>query len=282
VCGFANALIFSSNRYAWKTRSFIDQALVRMKCLYKRKMMVRDNVDVFITETNSMADSIRRTYPGKDVFVVANNCGEAFYTAPNVAKSALMPDKVGGEFRIVTLSQYYPHKNLELVPRVASILCKKIKGRNPVFFLPLAEESKGWKRIRQLARRFGVASHVRTVGPVNPANAPMFYTGADAMLLPSVLETFSANYPEAMICGVPIVTTDLPFARDICGDAAVFFRPMDAVDAAIKIKALVENHNLRNNLVINGYKRLKLFPTPEEKARLYLDACRSMWMKAKS
>lgn len=35
--------------------------------------------------------------------------------------------------------------------------------------------------------------------------------------MPTVLEVFSATYPEAM--ALPIVTSDLDFARDICDNA---------------------------------------------------------------
>jgi glycosyltransferase involved in cell wall biosynthesis len=104
-------------------------------------------------------------------------------------------------------------KILDLIPHVAAILLKRLKGLRPVFYLSLQEDSSGWRRIREKAHRHGSIDSVRTVGKINPAHASSFYSEADAMLLPSVLESFSANYPEAMISGVPIVKTDLPLCK---------------------------------------------------------------------
>lgn len=38
--------------------------------------------------------------------------------------------------------------------------------------------------------------------------------------MPSLLECFTATYPEAMRMERPIVTTDLAFAQGLCGEAA--------------------------------------------------------------
>ena len=69
-------------------------------------------------------------------------------------------------------------------------------------------------------------------------NCPKLYNQADAMFLPTLLETFSASYPEAMKMERPILTSDLDFAKDICGDAALYFNPLDSYDIANKIKTI--------------------------------------------
>jgi hypothetical protein len=42
-----------------------------------------------------------------------------------------------------------------------------------------------------------------------------------------------------------------PFARDICGEAALFFKPMDPIDAAEKIIPIVA---FLNDNLYDGYK----------------------------
>lgn len=63
----------------------------------------------------------------------------------------------------------------------------------------------------------------------------------------------------------PIVTTDLSFARDICGDAALYYSPMSAADAADTIVRLAHTPELRSSLIEKGKRRLRHFLTPSRK-----------------
>jgi glycosyltransferase involved in cell wall biosynthesis len=84
-----------------------------------------------------------------------------------------------------------------------------------------------------------------------------------------LLETFSANYPEAMAQGKPIVTTDLDFAHDICDDAALYYSPRNASAAAECISKLICDKNLINKLTANGRKILADLPTSQDKYYAY-------------
>ena len=61
---------------------------------------------------------------------------------------------------------------------------------------------------------------------------PSLYEQADVMFQPTLLECFSATYPEAMKMQRPIVTTDIEFAHGLCGPAAHYYSPLSAEDAA--------------------------------------------------
>ena len=91
------------------------------------------------------------------------------------------------------------------------------------------------------------------------------------MFLPTLLETFSASYPEAMKMKKPILTSYLDFALDICGDAALYFDPTSAEDIADKILMLSVDENLYQNLVSQGTERLKKFETPESRVKKYME-----------
>ena len=93
------------------------------------------------------------------------------------------------------------------------------------------------------------------------------------MFLPTLLETFSASYPEAMKMERPILTSNLDFAIDICGDAALYFNPLDSYDIANKIKTLITDPILYQDLVEKGKNRLKNFETSTSRAEKYLLCC---------
>lgn len=69
----------------------------------------------------------------------------------------------------------------------------------------------------------------------------------------------------------PIITTDLDFAHNICADAALYFEPLNAESAAIKIKHLSQDESLYYDLVDKGIRRLATFETAETRARKYMN-----------
>ena len=70
---------------------------------------------------------------------------------------------------------------------------------------------------------------------------------------------------------VPILTTDLPFAKAICGDAAYYYSPLDFREAADKIYELATNNHLRDDLISRGEQQLKCFNTASKRAELLIE-----------
>ena len=112
------------------------------------------------------------------------------------------------------------------------------------------------------------------VGKVDIATCPYLYRETDALFLPTLLECFSANYPEAMMMERPILTSNLSFATEVCGDAALYFNPMDPNDICEKILMIVTSVSLRQKLIENGRKQLTSFDSSFERARKYIDCCK--------
>ena len=66
--------------------------------------------------------------------------------------------------------------------------------------------------LEALARELGVADRVRFMGEITDDELLAWYHACDALVLPSVSrqETFGIVQLEAMVCGKPVVSTDLP------------------------------------------------------------------------
>lgn len=284
VCGFADPWVFTSNRHAWTLLNLINKIKVKLKCTGKHLALIREHPDAFIVEIGFLKDKLEPRFKNSEVHVVQNNCGQAFFELDPLCcprNNPVVPSKRDGEFRIVTLSKYYRHKCLDLIPKVAGILNDRMPDVDFRFVVSLDDESEEWRRLADAARERGVQDRVVTVGAVRPQEAPCFYESADAMLLPSVLECFSANYPEAMRMSVPIVTTDLPFARNVCQEAALYFEPLNEVSAADKIIELYSTDGLRNTLTSKGHEIADALPTPEEKASQYIKVCETVFGDAR-
>ena len=220
----------------------------------------------YVVQTDDVNLRVRKKLGSDRVYTVTNTFN-GFYTNRKKYPSKL-PPKVPGQIRFLTISAYYPHKNLEIIMKVIALLVEQ-NILNFQFIITVEDE--------QFRRHFGqykYSPYLINLGPVLPEECPSLYDECDIMFLPTLAECFSASYPESMIMEKPIITTELGFARSICGDAALYFEPMNAVSALETIKELLNNNTLRNQLIENGKKRLNYFDTSKQRAGKYLEICK--------
>ena len=69
-------------------------------------------------------------------------------------------------------------------------------------------------RMEELARSIGIASQVHFIDRIEPLEMPSFYGILDAFLHAAVMEPFGLVYAEAMMNGVPVVSTRTGAAAD--------------------------------------------------------------------
>ena len=107
--------------------------------------------------------------------------------------------------------------------------------------------------------RLKLGDWVKWAGWVDPQTLAAFYQMAQALLLPSLFESFGLPIVEAMASGCPVVTSNRYGAQEIAQDAAVLVDP-DSVDAiAAGIEGALSDAALRARLIDKGYQRSGLF-----------------------
>jgi glycosyltransferase involved in cell wall biosynthesis len=94
------------------------------------------------------------------------------------------------------------------------------------------------EELLQHAARLGLGERVRFLGPVPYAKLLGYYRGAAAFVFPSILESFGHPLLEAMLAGAPVIASDIPTFRELAGDAALYFPPLDAKALAACIDAV--------------------------------------------
>ncbi|MGH8207982.1 MAG: glycosyltransferase family 4 protein [Steroidobacteraceae bacterium] len=107
--------------------------------------------------------------------------------------------------------------------------------------------------------RLGLGHWVKWAGWVDNATLPAFYQMAQALLLPSLFESFGMPIVEAMACGCPVVTSNRYGAQEIAAHAAVLVDP-ESVDAiADGITRAITDCALRAELIAKGRERARDF-----------------------
>ncbi len=91
---------------------------------------------------------------------------------------------------------------------------------------------------------------------------------ARALLFPSLAEGFGLPIVEAMLLGVPVLTSRSGATGEVAGDAALLVDPTDIGSMAEAIKALDQDDGLRARLVARGTRRAAAFTPAKCLARL--------------
>jgi glycosyltransferase involved in cell wall biosynthesis len=77
--------------------------------------------------------------------------------------------------------------------------------------------------VRQQLARNGLGDAVRCCGYVTDVELACLYTGAKALVVPSVSEGFHLPTAEALACGAKVIAADIPALRETAGPHADFF-----------------------------------------------------------
>ena len=244
----------------------------KLRMLLKKKIhyyYFKRDADYYVVQTDDINERVRKALGTDKVKTVTNTASN--YYRDWTAYPAKLPEKKVRTFRFVTISSYYGHKNLEIIPKVLHELRKR-EIDNVEFVLTLKAED--------FENHIGVQKGIYNVGSVKPEECPSLYQECDGMFLPTLAECFSASYPESMLMEKPIVTTDLGFARSICGEAALFYEAKNAFAAAQQIERLIKNEKLQKDLAAKGKEQLKTFDSPEERALKYIELMEMLeWKK---
>ena len=83
-----------------------------------------------------------------------------------------------------------------------------------------------------------VGANVVFAGGCSDAQVAALYANAKAHVFPSVYEGFGIPPLEAMASGCPVIASDIPVIREVCGDAVSYFAPHDVA----ALLSMLEHH----------------------------------------
>lgn len=218
----------------------------------------RELMDVYHLEEEKLAV----VYPGLN---------PAFYREPS-------PEEMELALRAYCLERPYlayignlhPRKNLATLVEAFNLLRDRglehrlaVIGGGGLGRLNNSEYRKLMRRVEDL----GLEDEIVFTGYVPDERLKSLLVQADLMVFPSIYEGFGLPPLEAMACGVPVVTSNRASLPEVVGDAALLVEdPLDPVEIADRVEAVLREPSLRARLVERGRERAKMF-TWERAAR---------------
>ena len=229
----------------------------RLEFLLRRWLIARSiaRSDIVMTASKSMLDNVRRFIPVPEEKAVVN-----YFGVPLEKFDIERRGQRRNWLQLLYISEYSDYKNLTTLLKALLILRQKgedglrlVSSADPSQFPEVEISSR--ETDRALAGHPSVASHLTFTGTIPYAEVARFYAESDIFVFPSLAESFGHPLVEAMATGLPIVASDISICREICGEAAVYFNPLDPADLAEKIVLLKNQPALIRRLGQHGRKR---------------------------
>lgn len=250
LCGFARAQLLLQNPLQ-NTVPFKEKLAYRVW-----KWAFKQSSNIFYTENSYITAMLTKLLGEVKAYTVTNYYNQLFDQPDKWERKVKLPDFDGTT--MLTVSSVGVHKNLKIMIPVSEYLEQQHPDFKFRFVLTCQPEA--------LNVPPAIQNHFVFVGKVDIAECPNLYEQADIMFMPTLMECFTATYPEAMRMGVPIVTTDLEFAQGLCGDAACYYSAIDAESAAEAIFKVATDKNYAARLVANGKGQLDKFDDYNKRA----------------
>jgi glycosyltransferase involved in cell wall biosynthesis len=112
--------------------------------------------------------------------------------------------------------------------------------------------------LRQV-RHYGLQDALISIPYASPDLLAEAYSRARLVVYPSLYEGFGFPPLEAMLLCTPALVATSPATLEVCGDAAIFFDPLDRADFVSKLKFALENEAVRQAKVASGLKLVQRY-----------------------
>jgi len=219
--------------------------------------------DCTVAPSEAFAEELRRWTEGRIVSIHHGFDPGVFFDEglPLPFEIRQKLDAAKDALRLLFVTHYNYYRNFETLFRALPLLRERLSGRKIRLFLTCklrSEENPGSYRAEaaaDLVRRLGIAEEVVELGAIPYRLVHHVYRACDIYVTPAYAETFAHPVIESMASGVPVVASDLPVHREVCGQAALYFQRFSAEELAEQCLHLARSGDLRRELADRGQIR---------------------------
>ncbi len=227
--------------------------------------------DITVAPSEAFAQELSR-WSGMKVLSLHHGFDPDAFTSdatplPSAAKTQL--EQAKDALRLLFVSHYNYYRNFETLFRALSILSSRLKGKKVKLFLTCrlnSGENPGTYRAESaasLANELGGTQNIVELGAIPYRSLHHLYRACQIYVSPAYAESFAHPLIESMSSGLPVVASDLPVHREICGDAGIYFSRFSPDALAERVLQIQQSPELAERLSQNGVRRARDFSWSE-------------------
>jgi len=195
--------------------------------------------------------------PAEKIIVVPEGVSERFgQVFTDLAKKKLKEKYSITRSYILFIGEWRRYKNVPLLAKAFSRLPDEFRSK---YQLVLAGgQDPHYPDVLAEVRDYQNNSSIVITGKVSDDELPLLYKMADWYVSPSASEGFGLTNLEAQKSGVPVLSSDIPVAREVLGSSAVFFKP-EVEDLLKVLKEILYSGEIRQRYIQAGLKNAEKY-----------------------
>jgi glycosyltransferase involved in cell wall biosynthesis len=221
--------------FTWRFASWYTYLLPRL---------IRTADAVLTTSTHSAAGIRRIGRAATSVGVVPQGLAPIDRPSPMKAIERAITDYAIAQPYVLAIGGGDPRKNIAFAQRV-------VQSYNGHSERPLSLVVVGARASRVHARANGDERHadIRRIADVPDEALRAIYSGATALLFPTLAEGFGRPPLEALCCGVPVITSRYDAGEDALADTPAYRLPLDMESWVATLRTIVHEGDRPNEAV---------------------------------
>ena len=235
------------------TKNFLTYSIKNLFYKITIKNSVRRALKIFVISKFTKKDVINTLKVSERKILLTYPGGPALsLVKKNPDKKVLEKIKIQPHF-ILYVGNAYPHKNLENLIKALNYL------PSDVSLILVGKIDEFYRRLQKDTLDLNIQKRVNFAGFLTDEELVSLYKSASVFAFPSFNEGFGLPALEAMAFGLPVVSSNSSCLPEVLGESALYFNPKDPKDIAKKIEKVLDDNNLKNSLVRNGYNQIKKY-----------------------
>lgn len=234
-----NKLLFIFKRLAYKL--VITKAIRKSLVIITVSKFSAEDIKQYFKLSDEEAKKIKVIYEGISLPEIINT------------EEVKLPTKF-----LLYVGNAYPHKNLEFLIKTFKIWLKD----HPEYYLILVgSKNYFYQRLEEFSNRvMGDDKHkVIFTGFVSDKQLVNYYQQATAYVFPSNYEGFGLPPLEAMVYGLPVLSSNTSSLPEVLESAVLYFNPQSQNDLLASLNLIVSDQELRERLTKVGYEQIKKY-----------------------